>query len=97
MVIWIQKDGDLQRKKQIYYSYKIEEKHVKFILKVLKKEQSITNPNLLLKLKSKYPDVNITERHIGRIVRENNLTRKLLEEDIFLKLEEIRELIWKKS
>ena len=70
------KDGDLQRKKQIYYSYKIEEKHVKFIMKVLKKEQSITNPNLLLKLKSKYPDVNITERHLGRIVRENNLTRK---------------------
>lgn len=50
----------IYREKQIYYSYKIEEKHVKFILKVLKKEQSITNPNLLLKLKSKYPDVNIT-------------------------------------
>lgn len=69
-------DGNLERKKQIYYSYKIEEKHVKYIMKVLKKNQSITNPNLLLKLKSKYPDVNITERHLGRIVRENNLTRK---------------------
>lgn len=34
-------------------------------MKVLKKNQSITNPNLLLKLKSKYPDVNITERHLG--------------------------------
>ena len=45
-------------------------------MKVLKKNQSITNPNLLLNLKSKYPDVNITERHLGRIVRENNLTRK---------------------
>ena len=27
----------LQRKKQSYYSYKIEEKHVKYIMKVLKK------------------------------------------------------------
>ena len=70
------KDGDLHRKKQNYISYKIEEKHVKYIMKVLKKNQSITNPNLLLKLKSKYPDVKISERHLGRIVRENNLTRK---------------------
>ena len=45
-------------------------------LKVLKKNQSITNPNLLNKLKSKYPDINISERHLGRIVRENNFTRK---------------------
>ena len=45
-------------------------------MKVLKKNQSITNPILLNKLKSKYPDVNISERHLGRIVRENNLTRK---------------------
>ena len=37
------KNGDLQREKQIYYSYKIEEKHVKYIMKVLKKNQSITN------------------------------------------------------
>ena len=70
------KDGDLERKKQVYYSYKIEEKHVKYILKILQKNQSITNPNLLIKLKSKYPDVNISERHLGRIVRDNNLTRK---------------------
>lgn len=70
------KDGDLQRKKQIYISYKIEEKHVKYIMKILKKNQFITNPNLLLKLKSTYPNVEISERHLGRIVRENNLTRK---------------------
>ena len=76
MLYKYKKDGYLQRKKQNYYSYKIKEKHVKYIMKVLKKNQSITNPNLLLKLKSKYPDVNITERHLGRIVRENNLTRK---------------------
>ena len=45
-------------------------------MKILKKNQSITNPNLLDKLKSKYPDINISERHLGRIVRENNFTRK---------------------
>lgn len=28
-------DGNLYRKKQIYHSYKIEEKHVKYLLKVL--------------------------------------------------------------
>lgn len=70
------KDCNLHRKKQIYYSYKIKEKHVKYIMKVLKNNQSITNPNLLIKLKSKYPDGNISERYLGRVVRGNNLTRK---------------------
>ena len=36
------KDGDLQRKKQIYYSYKIEEKHVKFIMKVKKCTKNVS-------------------------------------------------------
>ena len=27
-------------------------------------------------MKSKYSDINISERHLGRIVRENNFTRK---------------------
>ena len=85
------KDGNLERKKQIYYSYKIEEKHVKYILKVVKNNQSITNPHLLDKLKSKYPDIKISERHIGRIIRENNLTRKRTRRRHFPEKEEVKE------
>ena len=33
-------------------------------------EKKSIYPNWHLKLKSKYPDVNITERHLRRIVRE---------------------------
>ena len=68
--------GSLDRKKQPYISYKMKEKHVKYILKILKKNQSITNLSLLNKLKSKFPEIDISERHLGRVVRDKNLTRK---------------------
>ena len=70
---WItnyQQDESLERKKQEYTSYKVRKIHVQYILSELKKNQSITNPNLLQKLKTKYPEVNISERNLGRIVRE---------------------------
>ena len=45
--------------------------HVKYAIKMLEKEPTITMPNILNKLKIKFTDCNISIRHLTRVVREN--------------------------
>ena len=76
---WIQNkknNENLSRKERKYESYKVRSIHVKYAIKMLEKEPTITMPNLLNKLKIKFTDCNISIRHLTRVVRENNYTRK---------------------
>ena len=53
---WIQNKNNnknLSRKKRKYESYKVRSIHVKYAIKMLEKEPTITMPNLLNKLKNK--------------------------------------------
>jgi transposase len=58
-------------------SYKVKKAHVKFILNEVTKNKTITMDDLLGKLKDKYKNINITSRHLSRIIRDNNITLKL--------------------
>ena len=58
-------------------SYKVKKTHVKFILNEVTKNKTITMDDLLGKLKDKYKNINITSRHLSRIIRDNNITLKL--------------------
>jgi transposase len=70
---WVEKfenDGEIKRHNRIPISYKIKKEHITFILKELKNNKTITIDDLLSKL-------NITRRHISRIIKENYISLKL--------------------
>ena len=78
---WVEKykkTGNIKRKKKHYIAYKVKEKYVKFIKEVIKKDKTITMKDLLEELRKKYPSVNITQMHLSRIVRDNNISLKQL-------------------
>ena len=79
---WIDKyqddEGRILRYNNDPISYKVKKKHVKFILKKVKQNNKITMNELMAELNEKFDDINITRQWLGRIIRDNNLTRKRL-------------------
>jgi len=59
-------------------SRKMKKEYIAFIKAELQKKPQLFLNDLMLMLKEKYPDVNITPQHLGRVIRDNNLTRKRL-------------------
>ena len=55
----------------------IKKEHIKFILEELKNNKTIIIEDLLTKLKNKYSKLNITRKHISRIIKENYISLKL--------------------
>jgi len=77
---WVEKienQGNVNRNNKIPIAYKVRKEHVKFLLDEIKKDKTITMNNLLLKLKSKFNDVNLSRYHINRIINDNNITLKI--------------------
>ena len=76
---WLQQyneDNSVDRRNRENISYKIEAKHVKYAITVLKKDQTISMKRLLEIVRKKYPKCQITSQHLGQILRDNNITRK---------------------
>jgi hypothetical protein len=65
-----QEENEIKRHNRKPISYKIKKEHIKFILEELKNNKTITIEDLLTKL-------NITRRHISRIIKENYISLKL--------------------
>jgi len=59
-------------------AYKVHQEHIDFLRAELKKKPDIFMPDLKGLLEQKYPDVSLTSVHIGRLLRDNNKTRKRL-------------------
>jgi len=70
-------DKTIKRYNKKPISYKVKKEHVKFIIDEVSKSKTITMDDLLGKLKDKYKNINITSRHLSRIIRDNNITLKL--------------------
>ena len=78
---WIHKyqtEGTLFKGKTRRKARKVKMEHIIFIMSELKKKPQIYLQDLLHILKGKYPDLQITPQHLGRIVRDNDITRKRL-------------------
>lgn len=78
---WIYKyktEGTLSKGKTRRKARKVKREHITFIRSELKKKPQIYLQDLLDILKGKYPDLQITPQHLGRIVRDNDITRKRL-------------------
>lgn len=71
------KDKTIKRYNRKPISYKVKKTHVKFIIDEVIKNKTVTMDDLLGKFKDKYKNINITSRHLSRIIRDNNITLKL--------------------
>ena len=72
-----EEENEIKRHNRKPISYKVKKKHIKFILEELKNNKTITIEDLLTKLSNKYSKLNITRRHISRIIKENYISLKL--------------------
>lgn len=76
---WIQiykTNKNLTRKNRKPISYKINKEQVKSAVNMIDKNEQLTMDELLFDMKLKYKDFDITRRHLGRVIRANNRTRK---------------------
>jgi transposase len=71
------KDGQIKRYNRTPIAYKIDKNEVKYILEEIKKNKTITMEDLLVQVKEKYPSFDISRRHLGRVVKDNNITLKI--------------------
>ena len=77
---WVDKfenDGEIKRHNRKPIAYKVHKNEVEFILEQIKINRTITMEDLLEKLKIKFPDIDIYERHLSRIVKDNNVSLKI--------------------
>jgi len=76
---WIDKynkDKTIKRYTRKPISYKITKDQVKYALTLLKQNQQITMTELVKLVKKKYKDFDITPQWLGKVLRDNNKTRK---------------------
>ena len=66
----------LQRQNRKHISYKITKQQLKYAISLLNKNKQITMKELSSKVKKKYKSYNITSQHLGKVIRDNNITRK---------------------
>ena len=76
---WVDKYNnteEIKRKTRKYVAYKVKKEYVKFIKKEISKNKTITMNDLLIKLKDKYNEADISLMQIHRIVKDINITLK---------------------
>jgi transposase/transposase-like protein len=76
---WIKKyrtKNTLERANRKPISYKVTKEHVKYAIKLLKENEQITMTELAKMIKKKYNSFDITSQHLGKVLRDNNKTRK---------------------
>jgi len=76
---WVKRykqEKSVNRHNRSNVSYKIKRKHVDLALELLKKNEQITLSELSKLIKKKYKDYVLTSRHLGNVIKDNNITRK---------------------
>ena len=76
---WIERYKELEEIKRLSrkpISYKITKEQVKYAIQKLKENEQITMEELHKIVKKKYKDFDITQQHLGQVIRDNNITRK---------------------
>ena len=74
---WVEKynnDGEIKRYNKKPVAYKITKDQVKYALKEINKNKTITMDDLLSKIKSNYPSFELSSRQLSRVVKDNNIT-----------------------
>jgi len=77
---WVEKynnDCEIKRYNKKPVAYKITKDQVKYALKEINKNKTITMNDLLSKIKSNYPSFDLSSRQLSRVVKDNNITLKI--------------------
>jgi transposase len=77
---WVEKyntDGEIKRYNKKPVAYKITKDQVKYALKEINKNKTITIDDLLSKIKSNYPSFELSSRQLSRVIKDNNITLKI--------------------
>lgn len=77
---WVERyqyDGNIKRHNRVSISYKVTREQNKFIVNEIKKNKTITMEDLLSVTKEKFPDLDISRRHLNRIVKDNYISLKM--------------------
>ena len=69
-------NNSLERKSRLAVAYKVRESHVKYILKLVKKNPTWSIQMYMSNIKEKYSDFEISNSQLSQVIRDNNLTRK---------------------
>lgn len=64
------------RKNRKAESYKINKEQVKHALSMIDRNEQLTMDELLIDMKQKHNNLDITSQHLGSVIRANNRTRK---------------------
>lgn len=75
----------VSNKKRKSESYKIKQKHVDYMLEIIKKHPDFYLWQIHQMLKDKFSDYNITWQHLYDVIKDNNITRKRLSKQHFPK------------
>jgi transposase len=67
---------NITRKNRTPISYKINKDQVKTAVNMIDKNEQLTIDELLFAMKQKYKDLDISTRHLGRVIRASNRTMK---------------------
>ena len=70
------KDKSYEKNSRPAISYKVKQTHIKYIVKLVKKNPTRSIKLLLQNTKAKFSDFNISESQLARVIRDNNITRK---------------------
>ena len=74
---WVEKyktNGKIERNNRNPIAYKVKREHIKFIKDEIYKNKTITMEDLLVKVQLKYPNFDITRRHLNRVVNDKVYT-----------------------
>lgn len=71
-----EKHKNIKRDEKVPIAYKVKQMHVKFILNELNKNKTITTNDLLINLQKKFPNLSLSQVHVSRIIKDNNISLK---------------------
>jgi transposase len=77
---WVKRyteEGEIKRHNRKTIAYKVKKAHVKFLLEEIYKNKTITMNELLIKLKEKFKDIELSRIQLSRIIKDNNISLKL--------------------
>jgi len=77
---WVNKykqSNQILRQNRKPVAYKLQKNEVKHILKLIENDKTITMSDLLNKIKIKFPNFDISRRHLSNVINDNNITLKL--------------------
>ena len=80
LIRWIKQyqNNELIESKRESISYKVKKKHVKKAIELLNKNEQITMKELCKMLKNFFDDFDVTPQHLGKVIRDNNITAQAL-------------------